>query len=193
LNGGWHDPLVGGHVLIGAALGTRFTALFEIAQWIAGYQGKIDRSTFFELLISMARMAGKYFSLIEISIGLALILLFVFFLLRVLCRREWIAVAVFAVHNAAPYLVGQFPIQAPFALIGGGLVTFAVVRYGVLPIIVAIFLSYTLQTTPMTLDFSAWYAGSMLIAFAIALSIGVYGAYIALAGRPVLSGNLLER
>jgi serine/threonine protein kinase len=45
---------------------------------------------------------------------------------------------------------------------------------------------------PMTTDFSAWYAPSMVFALALAAGIAVYGFYTSLGGRSPFGNRLLQ-
>lgn len=45
-------------------------------------------------------------------------------------------------------------------------------------------------TTPFTLDFSAWYAGTGLLAAAVILAIAGWASYVSLAGRSLFRDEL---
>jgi hypothetical protein len=45
---------------------------------------------------------------------------------------------------------------------------------------------------PMTTDFSAWYAPSMVFALALMVGLAVYGFYTSLGGQSLLGDRLLK-
>jgi hypothetical protein len=66
-------------------------------------------------------------------------------------------------------------------------------RFGVLPMVLAVFVSEVLGLPPVTTDFSAWYAGSMFTALAIVLAITLWSFRATLGSRKLLTGDFLER
>jgi hypothetical protein len=73
-----------------------------------------------------------------------------------------------------------------------GLGVAILIRFGVLPMLLPIFVSTILPENPLTTDLSVWYASSMFTALAIVLAITLWSFRTALGGRKVLTGNLLE-
>ena len=69
---------------------------------------------------------------------------------------------------------------------------FVLIRFGVLPMMAAFFVSRILVPFPLTADLSAWYAGSSLFAIAAVLALTGYALYTALAGRPLLKTAFLD-
>ena len=66
------------------------------------------------------------------------------------------------------------------------------VRFGLLCYGFAILVPKVFEFSPVTLDFSAWYAGRSLLALLLFAGIAVYGFHTALAGRPLFGRALLE-
>jgi hypothetical protein len=123
-------------------------------------------------------------------------ILFLFFLLRAVLRKTWLAAAVVALMGATQsYLSVQGQtalIVAAFGAIIWGAAVAILMRFGVLPMLLAIFVSSVLPDNPLTTDFSAWYASSMFTALAIVLAITLWSFRTALGGRKLITGNLLE-
>ena len=66
------------------------------------------------------------------------------------------------------------------------------VRFGVLPMVLTIFVSSVLPRAPLTTDFSAWYTSSMFTALAIVLILTLWTFRASLGGRTLWKGDFLE-
>jgi hypothetical protein len=66
------------------------------------------------------------------------------------------------------------------------------VRFGLLTILVASFVSVPLMQVPIAIDSSVPYASSSRLVLATVIALAAYGWHTALAGRPML-GTLLPR
>jgi hypothetical protein len=194
LQGGWRDPLVGGHVLIGTALGIGFTLIFGVGEVLMARQGRLAiYQAGFNLLVGTRDMAALYAAILISAIRLALTLLFTFFLLRAMLRRQWLAAAVFLFPFALFPLAGDYPlIQGSMSIAVGVLALWTLTQCGVLPMVLGVFISSVLAHIPATWDLSVWYAGTMVLSIIFVLAIALYAAHTALAGRPLFTGNLLE-
>ena len=126
------------------------------------------------------------------SIAGAMFLFFVFFLLRALLRRQWLA-AVVAVLPFVGLDNGDHPlINGPILAVEIGLAILILIRFGVLPLIVGVFVGSTLFVLPLTTDFSTWYAGSTLFVLASTLVLTVVAFHMAIAGRALFKEGFLE-
>lgn len=83
-------------------------------------------------------------------------------------------------------------IPAAFTAVQIGAGVAILVRFGILPMVLAIFVSSILPESPLTTDFSAWYANSMFTALAIVLTITLWSFRATLGGRTVWKGDFLE-
>jgi hypothetical protein len=144
-------------------------------------------------LLDGRRMTGEMLSALMVKIGESLFLIFLFFLLRVLLRRQWIALAVFVLllsgseaSSGHPVIGALYGVLAflPFAA--------CIVYYGVLPIALAAFVQSILQYFLLTTDLSAWYAGTTVAAVAIVLALTAYAFHTAVAGRALFKAGFLE-
>ena len=194
LGGGVRDPLVGGHLLIGAAFGVGFAALglivFRLVQPLSGRLSAGWRPN----LASMLDARHMTFVLTGAALGAAfgsLLLLLFLFLFRALFRRLWLAaaalvllvIAVFSPTNLPDFCAGTV-----FAVV----ITFILIRFGVMALMAAIFVWQVLLFFPLTTDLTTWYASSSLFAIASILALTAYAGYTALAGRPLLQAGFLE-
>jgi hypothetical protein len=111
--------------------------------------------------------------------------------LRLICRINWIAVGVLAVvlflfqASAFEFYEPAMPICAVIA----GIITFLLVRVGLLALSVCFFASNAIGTLPVTSDFSSWYAGQTVAMIVVTMTLAVYGFFTALAGQKLLSGD----
>jgi len=113
-------------------------------------------------------------------------------------RGAWrLALFVFA-GFALLWLLGGFgdPLVGRDLLIGG--VFFAIcsitvlVRFGVLPFLIGLFLRRVAMELPLTLDGGAWYFGATGLAFTVILGLTLYGLWIALRGRASVDDEFAE-
>src|SRR6185369_15323854 len=119
------------------------------------------------------------------SIGVALGILFFLFLARAIVRKEWLAaviVVLFTVVATAPG--GQsLWFMAVFTAVQFGAAVVILLRFGVLPMVLAIFVDVVLDVTPLTTDLSSWYSGSMFTALAIVLVVTLWSFRATLGSR----------
>ena len=114
-------------------------------------------------------------------------------LLRIVLRRQWLAVTVFVLIMSSQFVARPVPvwITLPIGLALFSAISIAAVRYGLVSLMVLFLFSTLDKDFPLTTDLSAWYAGRSVFAIIIFSAIAIYGFYIALAGRP-LFGRLEE-
>jgi hypothetical protein len=121
-----------------------------------------------------------------LALGFALL----FFLLRAILRKEWLAAGAFALIMAVP-LQGGGLIAWAFGLVGAAAVILVFLRFGLLALVFGNYFFHFLEF-PLTTDSSAWYAGTSLFLLLVLAALAVYGFRIALAGRPMFLGMRLE-
>ena len=73
-----------------------------------------------------------------------------------------------------------------------GIAIAAITRLGLLAMTVGIGVYEGLAAAVLTTDLSAWYATGTIVAVMWPLLLAGYGAYTALAGRPIFAGAWLE-
>jgi len=123
-----------------------------------------------------------------------LLFFFLLVLLRVLVRNRWLAAAIFIVLFAAPKVLGSdHPwIDGPVWMVIYGIAAFAVVRFGLIVLAMAVFTANVLLNVPYTLDFSAWYTPGVICVQLSFLALAVWGFYRALAGQKLFKEELFE-
>jgi hypothetical protein len=187
LAGGLTDSLVGGHILIGTAIAVGTTLLFRFRI--------LAEDNFQAPFVPVRRFVGETVSGVAIGITTALALLFLLFLARVLVRNQWLAAAIVVLFFTVLQTAAS-PHPAVVAVVSVLQYASAVViltRFGVLPMVVVVVITYVLVRGPLTTDVSAWYANTMFAALAIVLAISLWSFKTALGGRKLWTGDFLER
>jgi len=196
LAGGFRDPLVGGHLLAGVALGIGISLCSLVGTLSLEHYGAFSVASYtLNLVLDARRLTKEILSTLIWQIGIVLFIVFLFFLLRVLLRRQWLAAAVFILMFAGlgAISVGGHPVIGAllavlfcFPLVAGTL------WFGVLSAVVAGFASFLLGQFPLTTDLSAWYAGTTVATVAVVLALTAYAFHTAVAGRPLFKAGFFE-
>ena len=188
LAGGIRDPLVGGHVLVGTALGfAAFLVIGTVIQLRTFQVGVPSMPT----LRGFGPAVGDGLSSLQAVILGVLFLFFFFFLLRAALRRDWLAGAVVVVLLAAGLdAPGLFARGASALVFAFGI--WILLRFGLLSVVTAVFVIVILVTFPITADFSAWYSGAALIALGTILALAGWSFRAALGGRRLWKEDILE-
>jgi hypothetical protein len=191
------DPLIGRDILIGGLCGIAITVIDPLYHLLPAWLGlppqaphPIEHGT----LLDVRHLISGTLGVLAFSISLVLVLSFVLVLLRILLRRQWLAAAVFLLIGAITSATGAGNpyINLLYAAVLAGIITFTLIRFGLLAAVVSQFLSTLLLGFPLTFDFSVWYAVNSLFSLAIVVVLAIYGFYVSLAGRPIFREEMLE-
>ena len=193
LAGRFNDPLVGRHVLYGAALGVGMELLQQLGYLAPSFFGQASdppSSTDLDTLLGTRWVIGEVFSSLYNSVATPMVWLFVLVLLRVLLRNSWLALAIWVALSV--FLALPSSEHAAIWAVTYGLTWTAagllVMRFGLVSLIAAFFFgSELLGGQPVTLDFSTWYAGSTLTALGAGVAIVLFAFRASLGGRPLLA------
>jgi hypothetical protein len=201
LNGRFRDPLVGGHLVFGVALGIGL-ALVNSGAHVTREQhyGTISGTSFPGVttsgilsVLDARGLAGILLLELRQAFRYGMLLTFILMLFRVLLRRQWLAAASFVLLGALAGLADAHPgiglvVQISFfALFAATMLRFG----GLLPLIVCLFVGDTLGNFPIA-DFSTWYASTTVFVLVVVLALTAYAFHTALAGRPLFKAGLLE-
>ena len=201
ISGRWRDPLVGRDVLLGSMIGAALMTL-GLTVAAAGVRfGLIRVPTALtpEMLLALSSLPNTACEIAycaSICIGATLSGLVSILAFRLLLRATWPALAItLALYTSlsAPALAGTFgwPWALIVAVVQAG-VLFVLFRYGVLACTVAIFVQGMLSSVVASLSLSSWYADRVLVPVLLMLALFVYGAWAALAGKPIFGDPLRE-
>ena len=193
LGGGMHDPLVGGHVLVGTTLGlgTHLVGL-TVRQWREGLVVTPNPLS----LQGWGFGLGALLNILGSAVIISLFLFFLFFLVRVALRRDWLAgaavvafltLAITASNQAVWGMTGII-----LAGLGVGTAVWVLLRFGVLSLTTGLFMFVLMVNFPMTSDLSAWYSRASLVVLATLLALSVWSFRAALGGRRVWKDDFLD-
>jgi len=187
LSGRIRDPLVGGHVLAGIAVGMGMSLLLAL-------RALVIPVSYVNLLPfqGVRSAAGVLAQLLPDEILPSLFVFLLFFLLRALLRRQWLAVGVFLL------LCSLLSVQEPHPLIAVafqlplfGTALLVLIRLGLLSLVAALIVA-DVFAFPLTINLSAWYAGYGIVPLIVVLGSAIWAFRTALAGRPLFREGFLE-
>ncbi|HLW76408.1 MAG TPA: hypothetical protein VKS01_05470, partial [Bryobacteraceae bacterium] len=112
-----------------------------------------------------------------------------YFLLRVLLRKEWITSILFvAIWSLLQmYSNGSAnPLGAILFFVIFSLLVIILLRCGLFALVITIFLIDWIEQTFATTDLSAWYGASSLMLLLVVAAMAGYGFWISLGGRKLI-------
>jgi predicted Ser/Thr protein kinase len=196
LSGRVRDPLVGRDVLIGIVGGSLFALLTDIAQLIPEWKGAPGfppRAFGLDMFVRPRLVvASLLFDQLN-SAAIAMAMLLIILVLRLLLRRQWLAIAATLALIALPdaLILGISPwIAIPVEMLLIGIPALILVRFGLLSAIVTLYVGHRLQLMPLTDDFAHWTAGPTLVLLLLLAAVAVYGFRQSVGRRPLFKGLL---
>ncbi|HYL37705.1 MAG TPA: protein kinase [Bryobacteraceae bacterium] len=190
LAGTFRDPLVGKDVLIGVGVGIALA----LVQGFGGILYDIFRIPFVHTFTRETALAGGRFMIGESLFVMvdafykSLGILFLLFLARMLLRKQWLAAGVVTVAlagiiaaNITIWYIG-WPVNIAFF----GIMVLVLVRFGLLALVVAMFVSLFVDSFPLGTDLSVWYAGEIVFTIVVVLVPALFALRTALAGQRLL-------
>jgi hypothetical protein len=179
LKGGWADPLVATHVLIGLAVATAATILNELGNFVPmrlGQPAPLPNITFVLRFMARDSTGGMVLRSLLLALYLGLLYLLMLVLFQLVFRRRLLAAAAFILFYAASNAQWQDTGLSRWieSVLVAGLILMLLVRYGLVAAIASLWGMNLLRNIPLTSDMSVWYADQtrfavgLLIAFAIA-------------------------
>ncbi len=193
LSGRFSDPLVGRVLLAGALLGIFGAIARELRELaLRAFVATPPIPPFpWDTTLRGPRAVATHLSNPAIAMFFALATAMLYFLLRAVLRKEWLAASVFVLFFAVPSFLEGGPISGAFGLVVAAASILVFLRFGLLALVFADLFGHCLQF-PLTTDSSAWYAGTSLFVLSYLAALAIYGFRIALAGRPMFSGTSLD-
>jgi hypothetical protein len=197
LAGEWRDPLVGRDVLVGCALGIAAVLCIQLAVLAPSWFGHPEESLRTPYLD--ATTVGLFLSRMLFDVAFAGLMsglgaLFVLFLLRVLLRRDWLAVlAVVLVFTAGQASTAEARwIVFPIYFLSFVLYFVVLIRVGLVSGALAITVINVLLDFPVTFQTSAWYSGAGYAAAAFIVGLALFGFRTSLGRNPALNLSRVE-
>ncbi len=196
LSGRLSDPLVGRDLLVGVLIAVgRFLLVLGrhfVAGWVTGVP-PAPQTVAAEPLLGTRMALGMIPLAFVLGIIWAFALFFLFFLLRALLRREWLAALVFTSLWVMAVLPSEHPVVygTYMALVYGSLVLL-MTRLGLVAFASEQIAFYCLINPPLTFHLGAWNGAPTIVVLAALIGAAAYGFRTSLAGRPVFSGSALD-
>jgi serine/threonine-protein kinase len=196
LSGRFRDPLVGRDVLIGLLFGAAMAIVLHLANGLASFWN-VPRMTPVPAEPSMLAGPNHLVAWLLVygwrSVVGALAITALLILSWIIMRRRWLAVGMTGLVLTMGDLSGEnYVVELPMALALAVLGLFVATRFGIVTLAVAYLSRMLLVESPLTLDFSRWYAGRSLFVLLILVSLALYGFRTSLGGKPVFGAALEE-
>jgi len=197
LSGRLSDPLVGRDALVGILAGLAVVVVLRLTVLAPAWFGGVLRAPRVGPLVDLGdpRQAAYAFAFAAASATVyAMTVLFNFYLFYAWLRRVWLAGLLMFLEFALVFasVAEDILIGAMTGAVVSAIVVAVLVRFGLLALGAFWFTFLVLGGVPLTLDWSAWYAGrafATLLFFAVAL---VAAAYCSLGGKPPFGRALFE-
>jgi serine/threonine-protein kinase len=197
LSGQFKDPVLGRDILLGALFGVTSAVIEHLQPLIEAALGRPPARPFgLSAAYTMDGMRGAFatvFNQLTQSLSTALLIFFLFFLLRLVLRKSWLAAVVMSLLFCIPSLGAQNPLidalfTAPFFLA----YLFILHRFGLLALAALYFTDQLADSMPITTPLNAWYAQGGVIAIVVILLFAFYGFQVSRAGKPLFGTSLLD-
>jgi len=188
------DPVVGRDLLIGGLTGIFWAVVLRARTLLPEWMGKTpnppDNQLDFVTLNGIHITVGDILLNVVIFLVWSLAVFFLFFVVRLVLRKEWLAVAVTLALAAAPSLFGEHPIQGVVEdLLIYGIALMLLLRFGLLALVIAFCMNNVLSAYPLTGHLTEWYAQPTIVTFTVIAVLAIFGFYRATAGKSRL-GNI---
>ena len=190
----WRDPLVGRDVLFGLVLGIFWIIFLQFfIQYLVGL-GELPHIGNMEFLLGTRHTLGAALVLVPGDIQATIGFFFLIFLLRLVVRNDWVAAGGFVIFFSIIQSLGEghFFVALAAYLVIYSLAAIALVRFGLVSLAAALFITDLLLNLPMSADFSSWFIGSTIFVYSATAAMAVWAFHTALAGRKLLKEELFE-
>jgi serine/threonine-protein kinase len=187
LAGNWCDPVVGRDVLLGVALGMIWILVFHLRYIPIMHLGGSPPLGSTDALIGGRIALGAWLRQWPQSIQTTLVFFLLLLGLRSLLRKEWIAAIVFVAIFAVPRGLqsSHVAIDLPTEVLVYAIAVVIVIRFGLVPLALAIFTIDMTLNVPFSADLSTWYMTTSIMALLSLLVITGWGFYHSLGGQPL--------
>jgi hypothetical protein len=127
------------------------------------------------------------------SFSSALLIFFIFFILRRIFRYTWLAAAIMSLIFCLPSLGAANPLidalfTAPFFLA----YLYILHRFGLVALTVLYFIDQLADNMPLATPLNAWWTEGGVVAMIAILAVAIYSFHVSRAGKPVFGEGALE-
>jgi hypothetical protein len=107
--------------------------------------------------------------------------------LKAILRKQWLAAIVFVAIFALPRGLSSshMSIDMPAFALVYAIAVLIVIRFGLVPLVIAIFTIDMTANIPFSSDLSTWYMPSSILALLSVIAIAGWGFYHSLGGQPL--------
>jgi serine/threonine-protein kinase len=191
LAGNYRDPMVGRDLLAGCLLGSLMALVVHVINALPAWfnlAGQTPINGDGPVLGTTLKFAGTVLQAFIGPVFVALTMLFLFFVIRSVTKTYWISTLALGVLVVAINLGQENVIAETIGAIALSLLVLtALLRFGLLTLIVAYTAQNLLQGFPVALDPSRWYFARGFVPVLIVLAFGVYGFRVSLGSHPVFA------
>jgi hypothetical protein len=194
ISGHWKDPVVARDVLVGLIVGLGYDLIFGAETVVERSLGAMPlTSIWLSSLFGLRSTASGILQHLQNTLVGSLEFFLLFFVLRLILRKEVLAAIVFVLIFALGRgLPSDYPAPVvPAFIIVYGLIVAMLLRFGLLSLVVAVFVTDMMSAFVFTPNFSAWYGTASLIATLLIAALAVVAFRNALGGQKVL-GRFLD-
>jgi serine/threonine protein kinase len=188
LAGSWRDPVVGRDILIGVALGVVWVLVFQIRYIPILHMGGAPGSGSTDVLVGGRIALGIWLRQWPQSIQSTLLFFLLLLGLRALLRNIWIAAVVFVaifVVMSGGLTSTYWRVEVPALALVYSIAVLIVIRFGLVPLAVAIFTINVMANVPFSADLSTWYMPTSIAVLLSVVAIAAWGFYHSLGGQPL--------
>ena len=197
LAGKFKDPVFGRDVLLGTLFGLLAAMADQLQPLVEAGLGKPPTQPFgFNHSYALDGLRGSIATVLfqaAFSFSNALLVFFLFFIFRLLFKREWLAAVLLALLFCIPSLGAQNPLidalfTAPFIVA----YLWILERFGLVALTVLYFVDQLADQMPLTTPLTAWYTEGALLGMVVIVALAFYGFHFSRAGKPLFQGGAWE-
>jgi len=207
--GRFTDPLVGRDLLVGGLAGVLVTMGFLLLNLVPGLIGQpatVPQLSALDPLIGTREAMGLWLGSQASALAQPIGVLFVALLMRVLVRRQWLAVSLVIVLFAsfAALIRVELSVGPEGASTTGPIVVFVVavlmwtlimhtlIRSGLLACVFLFFIANSIFLFPISPNLTTWYAARSMFSLVVVVALSVYAFVIARTGKTAAWDEMLE-
>jgi tRNA A-37 threonylcarbamoyl transferase component Bud32 len=187
ISGQLRDPVVGRDILFGVMLGVVWILIFQLSSIWGMRLGGVPFLGNTDYLAGGRTALGAWLIQVPSSIVGTLQFFFLLFGLKFVLRKDWLATIAFVAIFALPRgLVDPHPnIELPTLVLVYCIAVLIVMRFGLIPLAVAIFTVDMAANLPLSSDLSAWFMTNSLLALSSVVALAVWGFHYSLGGQSI--------
>jgi hypothetical protein len=197
LAGKFKDPVFGRDVLLGTLFGLLAAVADQLQPIVEAGLGKAPVPPFgFQNSYSLDGLRGSTATVLfaaAASFSNALLAFFLFFILRLIFKRDWLAAVLVGLLFCIPSIAAQNPLidalfTAPFIVA----YLWILRRFGLVALTVLYFVDQLADQIPLTTPLTAWYTEGGMVGVVAIVALALYGFHVSRAGKPLFAGDALE-